>query len=1282
MSSSSIPHGVDESSETPRQALPSFEPVNPRPDSRDGRPESSVSGSKRSRSHGGSKSSERLPDRNSPSSTPTRTPEIKTNGDRRQSRRTSQRSSGGFLLGSIGPSSRIPRLSAISPEDPKGKRKSEDGGLSIPKRRARNVQAQSRSSLTSSPLATEVRPENVQQREGENGNGRLIPGTDIRHSTSSTRPITMSSTGSSGQHLEIKRPTPPSFGYDTDPSQIVSMALSLGEARRRQASVRRSVSTDQHGKRVISTASSAGDRSRIPTGSISQRLTPNRPVSVSLSSNARPETPHSAGQEQTGSPSSPEDAMDIDGADEWHEPQMSDATAARVQRARTFFELAYEHRRLLTHLPPIRRPGMISKSNDPDSYTKAYNPLQYIRNRKLRIWDKTTFNAEAEDWHDVDKVKKWVDTVLDSHRETRHDPSEIVRLPLLSHAESYMSDKNANGTNDQAPMPPIEPPKPRRPRSDWVTHPGDMLADCFWMEQGMNKIKIKDRDNNQIYPPDTQFRFSGWRNRTPVDVPLNLQQPTPPPDDDDYDEEGRRGSQSPAPELPTFKSAHHTDDRGIYRRKKSKLKASLAARKDESGQRKGLKLFMDDTSDGSGSDRSPGASDGEKQRGRKRSSRKRLQKHSSSRSPGADPLTTTQTKDSIFTSSNERSTPSTAPNSNRASIDHSRFGRYLHRGHHGRQESSTKFPSFHDQPRTSGEYESTAPSSPTANTWPSIAINLESPPHSRSPSPSKKKSSILNPFRDRSQARNERIDATDFADLSQANSRQTSGEDKHHSDVSPTASRGTSPMTRGTSPLSKRVSQSKPVDVVPVEADRHGSTVSRISSKSAGPPNDHGKIRGFFKGGRIAEIVGNEVSRVGEFVWKRDIPAGYRRRGSTSTASTLSHNDSDYEDTGHVNGDVYKTPKRPRMRSRRASTISSTKGEEFTSPVSSKSPPSGERPKYNNPNLPSFTSPFERDKESQDQKQQTLLTPTISPENRDHIARLAAEHRSASRSPRLNKLAPPKLDTGATPSGIERMDSYGFGESLGRTRSQDASDRYNEAIKEVGPGASRAMMTSGLAEASVKPEDAEPENVTRRDIDRASALLICSAVKAREIGRRAELPRRQPSKYLLETMAADGEAHPHIDLSLVSRREEHVVAARIIMSRLSTQAAAFDDKMKRFSATTVPALHMELQTMEDVVENKMTPRVRKSADEAGELSMKLSSTSTLAVKGLNDAIDLAFRRRRRGPIRWVRRLWYISIEYAVVSLLWGIWAVVTLIRVFLAIFTGTINVIRWLLWID
>jgi hypothetical protein len=206
--------------------------------------------------------------------------------------------------------------------------------------------------------------------------------------------------------------------------------------------------------------------------------------------------------------------------------------------------------------------------------------------------------------------------------------------------------------------------------------------------------------------------------------------------------------------------------------------------------------------------------------------------------------------------------------------------------------------------------------------------------------------------------------------------------------------------------------------------------------------------------------------------------------------------------------------------------------------------------------------------------------------------------------------------------------------------------------------------------------------VTSRDIDRATALLLCSAVKAREIGRRADMPREHAPEYLLETLASDGMQNHHVDLSLVSRREEHVVAARIVMSRLSEQSAAFDEKMKHFSSNTAPALHRGLQELEDLVDNKLTPRVRTSADEAGELSIKLATTSTMAIKSLNDMIDSALRRRRRGPVRWARRLWYASIEYTVVSLLWGIWAVVSVIRIVLAVFTCTSRTVRWLLWID
>lgn len=475
-----VPSRLNGSSDALRPSLPAFESVNPRSRSRDGRPESSASGSGRSRSNAGSK--ERTTDRRSLSSLKDTGDGIEVNGSQGLSRRTSHRSSGGFLLSSIGRASRIPRVATPSSDDPKGKRKSEESQLAISKRRTRQVQTQSGSSLASSPLATEVHRDSVSR--SQNGAGHLIPGAGVQQSVDNSRPHTNSSSNDGGQHLEIKRPAPPVFGYDTDPTQIVNMALSLSEARRRQASIKRYASNEQHGRRIVSTASSNANRSRIPSGSIAQYLTPERPVSVSLSTNGHPHTPPALQEDRAGRIVSQAEDANIEGPSRFDEAEISEATAARVQRAKTYFELAYEHRRLLSHLPPIRRPGAYVKSSDPSAQSKAYNPLQYVRNRKLRIWDKTTFNAEAEGWHDVEKARKWVDAVRDGQHEPRDDPAECVRLPLLSRTESLVDGDDQEGSSkDRPPISSNDQPKPRRPRSDWTTHQGT----CWQIAFGLSK---------------------------------------------------------------------------------------------------------------------------------------------------------------------------------------------------------------------------------------------------------------------------------------------------------------------------------------------------------------------------------------------------------------------------------------------------------------------------------------------------------------------------------------------------------------------------------------------------------------------------------------------------------------------------------------------------------------------------------------------------------------------------------------------------------------------------
>ena len=1301
MSSSALRSHTNGDVEDGRLSLPTFAPTRPQSDTVE-RGESSASGSLRSRDRSEASQSVRQ-------SIESTTNEYRPPSDQNSSpdgRRHSHRSSGGFLLNSIGRSSRIPKMLHSNAENQKGKRKHEGSELSVAKTRHPKTHPRPSSSIGGSPLSTELKRDRSQVQQ--NGNGVSAGNSSIGRSLPPSRAGTESLRyGSEAPSVSSRIPNP-SVGFDTDPAQIVNMALSLSEARRQQASARRYVSLEQRGNRVTSAATSGGATDKPSGGSIGQYLKTSRPGSRG-SKERRPTTPQSKARDA----SSRHDQVQEDTAAEpilddtnMDESELSHATAARVQRARTYFELAYEHRRLISHLPPLRRPGAQARSPSPDSQSKAYNPLQYIRNRKLRIWDKSAINAEAEGWHDIDKVRSWVDAVVGSHSETRHDPAEVVRLPPLDESDQVRDARGVTmGANGHKTSPDLSEPvaRPRRPRSDWVTHPGDLIADCCWLEQGMNKVKILDRDNNHIYPSDTHFKFAGWRNRTPVDVPMNLQQRTPPPEEDEnVHDDGGKPVPEPVPiQLPTFKSASHAFGRSVRGRKRDRIKDTFAADGDSSSK-KGLKNFMDDSEFASDSSRDPGLSEDEADRGRKRLMKQRQKVDSTDGSPMARSAIGDASRDSTGASytMSDKSHPSSAQNSKRGSIDHSHFTKFLKRdGQKGqtplsrsqnrddqsRPESTFKFPSYHDQPRSSAEYDSTAPSSPTGPTWPSIAINL-SPPHSRSPSPSKRGlPSVLNPFNHRSRSKNSGIEATDFAgSVSKQSSRHISSDnDQEEADR---GSRETSPMTRGQSPMTRSATQAT-VDPTMAPVYHRDSNASRASGRSArSSAHDHGRIRGFFKGGRIAEIVGNEVSRVGDYVWKRDVPVHRRGQGSMSDASLRSYSGSDGETP--MNGTILKTPPRPANNRTRSTTNSTTNSDK--SPENSKSTPSSaDRPAYHNPNLPSFTSPFQKDKDRQDKKQQHL-SPTSS--NDDHISRIAAEHRSASRSPRLNKLAPPKLDTGRStspgrPDGLSRSASYGFSEGLRLTRSQEASDHLRNAINgQVSPGGLRhsrsAMGLARISSADLLSEDAEVHKVTSRDIERASVFIYSSVVKAREIGRRADLPRGFTPKYLLASVTEDHTDQHHLDLSMVSRKQEHVVAARNIMATLSAQAESFDDQLKQFSTVTAPGLHTQLQTLEDLVDNKMTPRVRTTADEAGKLSMNLTTTSTLAIKEMNDTIDGAIRRRRRGPIRWIRRVWYSSIEYAVVSLLWGIWAVVTLIRFVLGIVTCSTRTVRWLLWID
>jgi hypothetical protein len=1235
------------------------------------------------------------------------------------------RHSGGFLLDSALHASRLPKSilsrSHQSPKDLKGKRKSEEADLIVPKRRLAGRQDPHSSSIGGSPLASEIKQDVVMDDGVPQSRGNASA-----HSQRSGNLSSQHATSSESQHPakpSMPRPIPPSVGFTTDPAQIVNMALSLSEGRRRQVSGMRMISGSTPDRRRVSTGQPLLLRSVGYGGGSGHHFNDQRRTSQNLaprptSASSAEKRPVSTDQTDFGN-SIAQDSQRLEDEENSSAYYVSPATYSRVEKAKAHFELIYNFRRLLSHLPPLRASARKDDSSVHEVEGRAYNPLQYVRNRKLRFRERKPLESEDEGWHDITQVRAWVDAVVASHIEKRVDVDECIRLPEFSQHKLPDVDEEIDPLTADSPASSIRRgsanpvTKPRRPRSDWVTYPGDLLADALWLEQGLNKTKIEDREGNKIYRPHTQFKFSGWRNLTPVHMP-SLQEPTPPPEDAFNDLPSP--PPSAVPELPTFTSAAQ----GRKRSGRGKIRDSIISMpKSDSGSRDRRRRLQQELEITSSSDSSD---DEATRRGRKRKASKRKPKEKDNKDNDEVDGRTQNMIDSDQRRFGSPTGGSSGTHSKRPSIvDGSRLSKFISRTSSkpaslkqdsGRRSDSTRRSfeqnrqprsSFDDTPvRTSAEYDTTAPSSPTAVGFPSIAINL-SPPTSRSPSPSKKPFQALNPFRDRSNSKKRHgIDETDFADTSLSkNSRNASSDAEKAEVISEPTSRGTSPMTRGTSPMTKRDSIASNDSQMQREPHR-SSTISRVSTKSSGSHPEHtSKIRGIFKGGRIAELVGNEVTRVGDFIWKRDAP-GHAPRNSTSTASLNSIHASDSEeDLPKANGHAFSTP--PKAHASRFPTSADNSPEDGrTSPSQSRSTPSsGEKPQYYNTNLPSFTSPFQRDREQQEQRDNTLLTPTSSPpqqQETDHISRLAADHRSASRSPRMDRLAPPKLVTtgpSQTGPGPDRRDSYGFGRALDLTRSTSASQVFNDAIN----GPPNGMPVTGLAKEKASASglnlakdwnisdrnlprpDGDNNIVTRRDIARTRALLISSGVKAREINRRANAISNCPPKFLLDTLRLSSPTLHNSAQLHVPRKEEHVVASRNLIASLSSQSTSFKEILERFSTKTTPALHTDLQALDDLVDNQLTPRVRIAADQAGELSMKLSTTSTLAVKALNDIIDGALRRRRRGPVRYLRRFGYTLIEWTVVGLLWAIWLVVMVVRVCLGTVKGVFNGTRWLLFL-
>ena len=569
----------------------------------------------------------------------------------------------------------------------------------------------------------------------------------------------------------------------------------------------------------------------------------------------------------------------------------------------------------------------------------------------------------------------------------------------------------------------------------------------------------------------------------------------------------------------------------------------------------------------------------------------------------------------------------------------------------------------------------TAPNSPAAPGFvPSIAINL-SPPAT---TPKKPLTSRMGDSqRDRSQSLNRRAlgendpDSSGTTDLS----RQTTSESQMIYMLRKEKSTGSSNGSH--IPVKSEVIENK-------FRPRDGNSIRSVKNANG----SDSRLRGLFKGGRIAELVGSEVSKVGVMLWRKD--NNHASRVASPVSSYAASEESDMDD-GDISG-LDSSPKNERSRV-------TTKDGGSLSKVSTKS----EKPRYYMSNLPNFRSSFNRDEQS---PQSTKASP-----DQDHITRQQLAQRERGRSSRFDRLAPPRIDMmGISPTSSREQspvrsqtrrtydeDSRQSSSSRSDSRVRSADRRLNEMLSIPGKaGTGQGVPPTGLAtlESRARGSPQRPDlerkrqwrisdrgvsavggSINKRDIARARALLLSSGVKANEIARRAEEIPGKAAPLLQELQGMFKGPMPH-----VPRSQEPLLAARMLISNIEKTTQRLRDDAEHFSHHTIGRLHEQIKAIDERVTYKLTPLVRALADDADAFSTELTTTHTLAIKQLNDSVDTILRRRRR-RLRYPRRIVWAMVEWTLLGMMWMVWLIVVIVRFVRGTVGALIKILRWLFWL-
>lgn len=1097
-------------------------------------------------------------------------------------------------------------------------------------------------------------PEKVQSSGTPNGSHALTPESASKRSARTSETISGVAAAqrdslTDATTLDGSERSSAAAPLDVDSAQIVNMALNLSESRRLAA--RRNISSPLPPRLAPLPDSAAG-------GSLRQHLQQQRRASRNIS--PKPGAPaRSASGQNVASPLKP--SFDQEGSYRYH---FSPSTLSRAQKAKDYLELQAQYRRVLELLPPLTPESTGLSSNPspygspmtsnnvsrattrsfehPDRLGRAYNPLQYIRNRKVRARERKTIDGEAQGFTDVPRVTEWVDEAAKSVA-SGHVAESGSTLPPFNTPEELAS-------QGAGPQPVVTAAKSKRPRVDWMIDPADMLADVYWLEQGANKNMVEDRDGRRVFAQDSSSLYqpvsrlqTGDRSTLPAPSsalqdstglrvetdPTGLEQKTSKGESEHMFGSARERAQQ---KLQAIRGLHHRHNSSVNHRHHDFLHSRNGSLSDSS----------DDDCDRKGRNRGEtiGSSGKEilvKQMMEMIAQEQREKELEARLGPeaGRQRSLTVESVAPEGDSVVHSTVPSRAPSIRReqpavevnGAVVEPQKPKQLPVSPIRSARASLEVPS--SGRRLSIDNDTSHPASPelrpARGTVLVPAIGKDwSPRPSRPSSPSRNPlAKVKSIFRDRSRERNaladERRGSADIAN-SAVESAPDTPKDK--------ARKGEE------SPVRKVISR--------------GSDSSNRSPRTYGSlrlrGDDSYGLRGLLKAPRIDSVLRSGVSRVSDLIWRKD-PAAVATADSSSS--------SDESDTELA-----------------------SRGRSRETPAVAQPDQPGAKTSYLDV-MPSFVSQSHSRPPPGDQ---TLLNPPVPPPSRP-LSR---------KSSRFELLKPPKIDVQDTSSPTTTTNPLLA--PAQKVRSHTGSDTTSGAEssrKSSTAGAVRGAADSLNAAIAAPPQSRRPSSATQRhwsvsdrrasqasstivsraEIARLRALVLSSGIMAKEIDRRARerrppgdrslvvfspcSPSRRPSSTpsqspttisppatagagptwtSITALHPDPRARAALLAQPLSQAESFPAAARALAAAIERAGTAWQASTAQFSADTAPRLRRRAESARRDVAGRLSDATRRAADEADEVSLDLAQGQRLKVKRVVDVMDKMLRRDRKSVV--------------------------------------------------